>query len=108
MNEDCVADIFKRAIESNRDAFALGEYEIADRALNLALHCAQRLKINDYLFEVERCASKQSRYLHDHRPEYSAARHGIDAFRMIVRQARTAIRDIKSENKVPFCPRTPG
>ena len=88
MNEGRVADIFQKAIESNRDAFAVGEYEIADRALNLALHCAQRLKNNDYLLQVEGCASKQSRYLHDHRPEYCAARHGIDPFRMIARQAR--------------------
>jgi len=37
MNQGRVADIFQRAIESNRDAFAEGEYDIADRALKLAL-----------------------------------------------------------------------
>ena len=107
MNQDRVADIFQRAMESNREAFADGEYDIADRALKLTLDCAQRLKNNEYLFKVERCASKQSRYLHDHRPEYCGARHGIDTFRLIARQAGTSMRAIEHEKKIVVCPRIP-
>ena len=101
MSEDQIRTIYVSSVETNRNAFAEGEYEIAYRTLLVALECGQRLRDIGCLTEVERLAQRESRYIDDHRPEYSysnktaISRGGIGVFQMAARQATVMIKNIR-------------
>jgi hypothetical protein len=103
MNEQLIKDVYLRALEMNRRTFDSGEYDIAYRALLVALQCGQRLSSLDCLIEVERLAEKESRYIHDHHPEYESsnkattAQAANGAFQMTAQQAGSIIHKMQND-----------
>jgi hypothetical protein len=89
-------------LEVNRRTFDSGEYDIAYRALLVALQCGQRLSSLDRLIEVERLAEKESRYIHDH-PEYESSNKATTvqaangAFQMTAQQAGSIIHKMQND-----------
>jgi hypothetical protein len=97
MIECRIREIYQRSMDTNRAAFAEGEYDIAYHLLLVALQCAQRLRDAEYLAEITRVAEKESRFIDDHHPEYAfsskaAIRRGtLGLFQTAAQKARVIL-----------------
>jgi hypothetical protein len=101
MTDAELRELYKRAIDINRQAFVGEEFDIAYHALMTAVHCGQTLGDLEYLAEAERLAKNQLIYIDTHRPEYhhstksAAGRGRVSIFETAARQARAKISMLK-------------
>ncbi len=58
-----IVDLYNRLIAINRDAFQNGFFDVAYVALSGALHCAEKMEMDQPLVEISQLADEQSRLI---------------------------------------------